>query len=119
MNNILNKIAEMERNASELQGVELAKHEVELATIYDDLRGTLDQANVGFIKALDLKSQAAKLCKESLTKNQAILKELDKAESLIKQIGLDSELKKVQAAKSEVNKNMQIIDTAYKNFLSI
>jgi len=116
MNNILNKIAKMETNAQEIN---LAKHEVELATIYDDLRGTLDQANVGFIKALDLKSQAAKLCKESLTKNQAILKELDKAESLIKQIGLDSELKKVQAAKSEVNKNIQIIDTAYKNFLSI
>jgi hypothetical protein len=116
MNNILKKMAQMERNAQEIN---LAKHEVKLATIYDDLRGTLDQANVGFIKALDLKSQAAKLCKESLTKNQAILKELDKVESLIKQIGLDSELKKVQAAKSEVNKNMQIIDTAYNNFLSI
>jgi seryl-tRNA synthetase len=35
MNNILNKIAQMERNAAELQGVELAKHEVELASIKD------------------------------------------------------------------------------------
>ena len=33
MNNILNKIAQMERNAAELQGVELASHKVELATI--------------------------------------------------------------------------------------
>jgi len=35
MNNILNKIAQMERNAAELQGVELAKHEVEFAKAED------------------------------------------------------------------------------------
>jgi hypothetical protein len=35
MNNILNKIAQMERNAAELQGVKLAKHEVELASATD------------------------------------------------------------------------------------
>ena len=36
MNNILNKIAQMERNAAEIKGVELAKHEVELAMIQLD-----------------------------------------------------------------------------------
>jgi len=35
MNNILNKIAQMERNAAELQEVELASHKVELASIKD------------------------------------------------------------------------------------
>ena len=41
MNNILNKIAQMERNAAEIQGVELAKHEVELALIYQELASLL------------------------------------------------------------------------------
>ena len=44
MNNILNKIAQMERNAAELQAVELAKHEVELA-IPDKLIATLKKTN--------------------------------------------------------------------------
>jgi hypothetical protein len=35
MNNILNKIAEMERNAAEIQEVQLASHKVELASIKD------------------------------------------------------------------------------------
>lgn len=123
MNNILNKIAQMERNAEEintaLHQTELAKHEVELKTIYDDLRGTLDEANTGFIKALDLRGQASKLCRESITKNQAILKELNRAEGLIKDIGLDSELTKVQKAKAEVEKNIKVIDEALSNFMAI
>jgi hypothetical protein len=119
MNNILNKIAQMERNAAELQGVELAKYEVELKTIYDDLSGTLKEANTGFFKALDLRGQASKLCRESITKNQAILKELSRAEGLIKEIGLDSELTKVQKAKSEVERNIKLIDEALSNFLAI
>jgi len=43
MNNILNKIAQMERNAAELQGVELAKHEVNLA-LFDDIKSSIDGA---------------------------------------------------------------------------
>jgi hypothetical protein len=98
---------------------ELSKHEIELATIYDDLAGTMKQANAGFIQALDLRGKCANFCRESLTKNQDILKELNKVEPMLKSIGLDSELKKVQNAKSEVNKNISIIDKAYKNFLAI
>ena len=123
MNNILNKIAQMERNAEEvntaLHQTELAKHEVELKTIYDDLSGTLQEANTGFFKALDLRGQASKLCRESITKNQAILKELNRAEGLIKQIGLDSELAKVQKAKSQVESNIKLIDRALSDFLAI
>jgi hypothetical protein len=47
---------------------ELGKHEVELATIYDDLKTTLAEANKEVIKALELKSQAAKLADVSLKK---------------------------------------------------
>ena len=36
---------------------------------------------------------------------KALMKELNKAEGLIKQIGLDSELTKVQKAKTEVSSN--------------
>lgn len=97
----------------------LASQQIELKTIYDDLSGTLQEANTGFFKALDLRGQASKLCRDSITKNQAILKELDKAESLIKQIGLDAELAKVQKAKAEVQRNIKLIDTALSDFLSI
>ena len=99
--------------------VELSQVEVELATIYDDLKGTLANANQSFFKALDLRGQSSKLCRDSITKNEAILKELNKAESLIKELGLDSELKKVLNAKSEVLKNIDLIDKALNNFLSI
>jgi len=97
----------------------LASQKVDLATIYDDLKGTLANANQPFFKALDLRGQASKLCRESITKNQDILKELNKAESLIKELGLDSELKKVQNAKAEVTKSIDIIDSALSNFLAI
>jgi len=98
---------------------ELSKHEIELATIYDDLKGTLAEANKEVIKALELKNQAAKLADVSLKKNKELIKELDKAERLIKDLGLDSELAKVQKAKSEVNGNINAIDTIINRLLSV
>ena len=109
----------MESILKQVYGVELASQKVELATIYDDIKGSLSDANSHFFKALDLRGQCAKLCRESINKNQAILKELNKIEPLIKQIGLDSELKKVANAKQEVSKNISIIDRALSEFLAI
>lgn len=48
MNNILKMISKLESNAND---VKLAKHEVELATIYDDIKGTMKEANIDFINA--------------------------------------------------------------------
>jgi hypothetical protein len=97
----------------------LGTHETKLATIYDDLKGTLQNANMPFFKALELRGQCSKLCRESITKNEAILKELNKVEPLLKQIGLDSEIKKVENAKQEVTKNIALIDRALTEFLAI
>ncbi len=116
MNNILKMISKMESNANE---VKLGKHEVELATIYDDIKGTMKEANIDFINALEYRSKAITLCKLSLVKNQNLLKELNKAESLIKQIGLDSELKKVTDAKNQVLVNIKTIETTITEFQSI
>jgi hypothetical protein len=99
--------------------LKLESHEIELATIYDNLKGVIDSANSGFIKALDLRGQCARLCRDSINKNKDILKELNKVEPLLKQVGLDSEIKKVTRAQQEVSKNISIIDTALNNFLSI
>lgn len=98
---------------------ELGTHKIELATIYDNLKATLEEANKDVIKALDLKSQAAKLAQNSLNKNKQLIKELDKAEKLIKDLGLDSELTKVQKAKQEVNGNISSIDTIITRLLSV
>ena len=101
------------------QKTELATQKVDLATIYDDLKGALAEANKEVIKALDLKSQAAKLADISLKKNRELIKELDKAEKLIKDLGLDSELSKVQKAKAEVSSNINAIDTIINRLLSV
>jgi hypothetical protein len=104
---------------AKLGKTELSEVKVELATIYDDLEGSIKQANQGVIKALELKSQAAKLTKESIDKNKELIKELNKVEPLIKQIGLDSELKKVQDAKNKVNGNINTIEKIYNSLLAI
>jgi len=109
----------MKNILKQVYGVELASQKVELATIYDNIQGTLNQANSSFFKALDLRGQCTKLCSDSIKKNKEILKELNKVEPLIKQIGLDSELKKIKDAQQQVVKNISLIDTALSNFLSI
>jgi hypothetical protein len=110
---------ELKNITNKLFKTELAAEKVELATIYDDLKGALAEANKEVIKALDLKTQAAKLADISLKKNRELIKELDKAEKLIKDLGLDSELAKVQKAKAEVSGNINAIDTIINRLLSV
>jgi hypothetical protein len=112
-------MSELKRVMEILFKTELSSQKVELATIYDDLKGALAEANKEVIKALDLKSQAAKLTQVSINKNRELLKELNKAEVLIKDLGLDSELQKVQKAKSEVNGNLNALDTILNKLLSV
>jgi hypothetical protein len=97
----------------------LNEQRVEFKTIYDDLKGTLAEANKEVVRALDLKNQAAKLAQTSLNKNRELMKELNRAEGLIKDLGLDSELQKVQKAKAEVNGNINAIDTIINRLLSV
>jgi len=112
-------MSELKRVMNTLFKTELATQKVELATIYEDLKGALAEANKEVIKALDLKSQAAKLTQVSINKNRELLKELNKAEVLIKDLGLDSELQKVQKAKSEVSGNLNALDTILNKLLSV
>jgi hypothetical protein len=116
MNNILKMISQMDANANEIK---LAKHEVELATIYDDIKGTLTEVNKDYVDALGYTGKAITLCKLSLVKNQNLLKELNKAESLIRQIGLDTELKKVLDVKNQVISSIKQIENTITNFQSI
>ena len=104
---------------AQIQKEELSAEKIEFATIYDDLSGSIKQANSGFIQGVDLVSKALKLVKSSISDNEFLLKELDKAESLIKQIGLDNELKKVQKAQSQVKDNISALDKYYTNLLSL
>jgi hypothetical protein len=97
----------------------LGTHKVELATLYDNITKTLDDANKEFFDALELKNKAAKLADVSYKKNVQLLKEIEKVESLIKQIGLDSELKKVQDSKQKVQDALRIIDKAITVLLSV
>ncbi len=98
---------------------ELSAEQVQLATIYDNLSGSIKEANMGFIQATDMVSKAIKGTKKSISDNKALLKELDKAESLIKSIGIDSELSKVQKAKSQVSENLNALEKYYSNLLSL
>ena len=91
----------------------------ELATIYDNIKQTIIDANKDHIQSLDYVSKASKLSKNSLDKNRALLKEIEKAEILLKDLGLDSEIKKVQDAKNLVNSNISAIDKTISNLLSI
>ena len=98
---------------------DLASQKVDLATIYDNIQQTIDDSNKDFFSALDLKNKAANLSQKSLDKNRALLKELNRAEVLIKDLGIDSELKKVQDAKVKVESAIKIIDKAITVLLSV
>jgi phage-related protein len=87
--------------------------------ILDNISGSITEANKEVVKALELKGEAAKLAQISLKKNQDLIKELTKAESLLKQIGLDSELAKVQKAIQEINGNIKGIDSIITRLLSV
>ncbi len=112
-------MSELKTVYSKLFKTELASQKVELATIYDNIQQTIDDSNKDFFSALDLKNKAANLSQKSLDKNRALLKELNRAETLIKDLGIDSELKKVQDAKVKVESAIKIIDKAITVLLSV
>jgi hypothetical protein len=115
LNTILNKLGKIEA----IHETNLGKHEVELATIYDNIKGSIETASKPFIEAINNNSKNVKLCKQALDNNKNLLKEIDKVEGLIKSIGLDSELKKLQNAKSQILQNINTIKKAYDNFITI
>tara|TARA_Y100000004_G_C8776676_1_gene353105 strand:+ start:131 stop:484 length:354 start_codon:yes stop_codon:yes gene_type:complete len=92
---------------------------VEFATIYDDIKGALAKANKEAVQAFELTSKAQKLIKTSISKNKELLKEFDKTEKLIKEIGLDSELNKLQKAKNQVLENIDSLDKILTNLITI
>ena len=51
LNDIFKMISQMEKNAEE---VNLGAHKVNLATIYDDIKGTLTEVNKDYIHLYDL-----------------------------------------------------------------
>ena len=104
---------------SELDRITLKAEKIELATIYDDLKGSIGNANKGFVEATKLVSKAQKEVKKSISDNKTLLKELDKAEKLIKDIGLDSELKKVQKAQNQVKENISELDSYLTNLITL
>lgn len=106
--------------ADKLFKTELSEQQkVEFATIYDDLNGSIREANRGFLQATFSVSKAQKEIRKSIDDNKSLLKELNKAEVLIKQVGLDSELKKVQKAQSIVSENLNAIEKYYNNLLTL
>jgi hypothetical protein len=84
MNNILNKIAQMERNAAEIKGVELAKHEVELALV-DDVQNLYNAANKSYKANTDSLNRIAKQLESEFQKTaDEYKKALDKYNQLEK-----------------------------------
>ena len=92
-----------------------AAEKTELATIYDDIKGSMKKANAGAIEVIDAIPKLDAKLRGSLKENNALLKELDKAEGIVKSIGLDSELKKISKAKTQVEKNIDSIKDMMKS----
>jgi hypothetical protein len=96
MNNILNKIAQMERNAAELQGVELAKHEVELSSL-DMVNALAADGLAMYKKGVEYAKEMEAFTKKSRVLNadanalaDAIEQELKEFEAQVKPLGLDA-----------------------------
>ena len=92
MNNILNKIAQMERNAAEIKGVELASHKVELATIKELENSfkalTLPYADMNKAQTY-VRSVQSVLRKSEADLNDKIKEAID-VDKKAKELGLDS-----------------------------
>jgi uncharacterized coiled-coil DUF342 family protein len=113
MNNILNKIAQMERNAAEIQGVELAKHEVEFS-IADDSKqlinkyyGLTDTINSKYSAiSKEIRTLTDKI-DEAVKLSDEMPKVINKYEQLAKEIGVNvdniQELKDMKLAIKDVN----------------
>ena len=95
-----------------------AAEKTELATIYDDISGAMKQANSGAIQVIDQVPKMIGKLKDSLRDNKALIKELDKAEGVVKSIGLDSELKKISKARTQVEKNINSIEDMLNSLYS-
>ena len=60
--------------SEEKDRLNLKSEKVELATIYDDLKGSIGNANKGFVEATKLVSKAQKEVKKSIQDNKTLLK---------------------------------------------
>jgi predicted methyltransferase len=88
MNNILNKIAQMERNAAEIKGVELSKHQVHLSL--------MDDINENYKRIYALRDEAFNLVKQAEDKFKSIVDRAGLMESIAekgiqmtKELGID------------------------------
>jgi hypothetical protein len=113
MNNILNKIAQMERNAAEIKGVELAKHEVEFS-IADDSKqlinkyyGLTDTINSKYSSISKEIRMLTDKIEEAVKLSNEMPKVINKYEQLAKEIGVNvdniQELKDMKLAIKDVN----------------
>lgn len=116
MNNILNKIAQMERNAEE---VNLASHKVELGAL-DEIQGWLEKSKRDIPTGLNKVREAKDIFTKTLNGLESMDKEFEKAESMIKLLGIETpqELKKYKSEHSELknalSKSIDALTSAIK-----
>jgi uncharacterized HAD superfamily protein len=111
MNNILNKIAQMERNAAEIQEVQLAKHEVQLG-MFDTFKTNInvDNKNIAQLEKMveAIKKSASELGAKLAEADRGALttaKQYDKVVETAKELGIG--LKEINSSKEvqEMEKN--------------
>jgi uncharacterized HAD superfamily protein len=111
MKNILNKIAQMERNAAELQSVELAKHEINLG-MFDTLKTNInvDNKNIAELEKMveSIKKSANELGSKLSAADKGALttaNQYDKIVELAKELGIG--LQEINSSKEvqEMEKN--------------
>jgi septal ring factor EnvC (AmiA/AmiB activator) len=111
MNNILNKIAQMERNAAELKSVELAKHEINLG-MFDTLKTNInvDNKNIAELEKMveSIKKSANELGSKLAAADRGALttaKQYDKIVETAKELGIG--LQEINSSKEvqEMEKN--------------
>ena len=89
MNNILNKIAQMERNAEEIQ---LASHKVELGIIQDDIKkvqSAQTEFKDGFLVVSFARGKAIPMIKNAIVKAENFLAQVEQAKKIAKELGVD------------------------------
>ena len=118
MKNILNKIAQMERNAEEIKleshKVELGKHEVELALV-DDVKKYTQELNKLFPEAVAIESELEKMVKDLfplLNKADAMAKKIKELQtkSDAVQIKFVAAIKELGLNPSESKENFALFD---------
>ena len=111
MNNILNKIAQMERNAEEIQ---LASHKVELGLV-DDVKKYTQELNKLFPEAVAIEDQLQKMVKDLfplLNKADAMAKKIKELQtkSDAVQIKFVAAIKELGLNPSESKENFALFD---------